>query len=378
MSVYRPKGKKVWKYDFWVAGKRYVGSTGQIDRAAAKTVESEERLTARFGAPIPKKEIGLEDACTRWWHEKGAGLKSCATLAVRLEILLRCIPPTTLLSEIDDEVVSSAITTRRALGVHKRKKKDKTITPGRAPKNATLNRDILDTLRPVMRRAQKVWKCAVCEVDWKEHRQKEPRERVREFVADEMQRINDALAPRWQIFWRIKSRYGMRLAEMFFDPADLDVGARRLKLRDRKGGDDHTIPLLPEDAAMLAALKGRAQSANIKTLWYREMKSGELYPLSPRAAQSAILAGFKRAGIQDARVHDARHHAATQILRASKNLRAAQRLLGHESIQSTVKYAHVTLDDVEAGLAAAYTPSPIPVPIAPENIKQFSAKKATE
>lgn len=43
--------------------------------------------------------------------------------------------------------------------------------------------------------------------------------------------------------------------------------------------------------------------------------------------------------------------AATGILRAS-NLRVAQKLLGHEDIATTTKYAHALIDDVRNAMDA--------------------------
>ena len=50
--------------------------------------------------------------------------------------------------------------------------------------------------------------------------------------------------------------------------------------------------------------------------------------------------------------HDFRHHAGMQVLRRTGNLRAAQRLLGHASITSTLVYAHAQEDDLRAALDA--------------------------
>ena len=48
--------------------------------------------------------------------------------------------------------------------------------------------------------------------------------------------------------------------------------------------------------------------------------------------------------------HDLRHHSAMTALRATGNIRMAQRLLGHADIKSTMVYAHAVEDDVRAAL----------------------------
>ena len=54
-----------------------------------------------------------------------------------------------------------------------------------------------------------------------------------------------------------------------------------------------------------------------------------------------ISRAAKRAGLEMGRViHGARHHVGNRTLRKTGNLRLVQRLLGHATIQSTVRYAH--------------------------------------
>ncbi|MFL5181568.1 MAG: tyrosine-type recombinase/integrase, partial [Microvirga sp.] len=50
------------------------------------------------------------------------------------------------------------------------------------------------------------------------------------------------------------------------------------------------------------------------------------------------------------RWHDNRHTRATRLLRRSGNLKMVQKLLGHQKIETTAKYAHVTMDDLRAAL----------------------------
>lgn len=60
-----------------------------------------------------------------------------------------------------------------------------------------------------------------------------------------------------------------------------------------------------------------------------------------------------RGKVSDFRFHDTRHTAATRLVRATGNLKMAQHLLGHSSVTTTTRYAHVTHEDLRAGLEAA-------------------------
>ena len=54
----------------------------------------------------------------------------------------------------------------------------------------------------------------------------------------------------------------------------------------------------------------------------------------------------KLAGITDLRFHDLRHDFATKLLRTTGNLRLVQKALGHASIKTTERYAHVLDEEV--------------------------------
>jgi len=50
----------------------------------------------------------------------------------------------------------------------------------------------------------------------------------------------------------------------------------------------------------------------------------------------------RRAGIKNLRFHDLRHTFATRLVLAGVDLATVSKLLGHSSIQMTMRYAHPT------------------------------------
>jgi integrase len=52
--------------------------------------------------------------------------------------------------------------------------------------------------------------------------------------------------------------------------------------------------------------------------------------------------------------HTLRHRFASRAYRGSRNLRAVQRLLGHESVLSTERYTAVDDDEIRAAAASAW------------------------
>lgn len=72
------------------------------------------------------------------------------------------------------------------------------------------------------------------------------------------------------------------------------------------------------------------------------------------------MEGFKTAwrryrdksGVENFRFHDTRHTAATRTLRTG-NMKIVQRMLGHEDITTTAKYAHAMIEDMRIAMEAA-------------------------
>lgn len=104
-------------------------------------------------------------------------------------------------------------------------------------------------------------------------------------------------------------------------------------------------------------------------LWKTKTKTARSVPLSPRALE-ALKAGMpwnldksrlrtvwdklrvsmKMEQDDDFVLHMLRHTAATRVLKKTKNLVTTQRLLGHASIKTTVRYAHLSDDDLLAAV----------------------------
>ncbi len=58
----------------------------------------------------------------------------------------------------------------------------------------------------------------------------------------------------------------------------------------------------------------------------------------------------KRAGISDFRFHDIRHTFASRLVMAGVDIRTVQELLGHKTIQMTLRYTHLSPDHKRAAV----------------------------
>lgn len=367
MSVYKPAKSPYFQYDFQIKGRRFHGSTGVETRRAAEEVERRIRRQAALGELDDASRMTLDQAAARWWDEHGQYLKGGERLEARIERAVTAVGPGVIIGDITTKVIARAIERRRGQArTHSRAEGARRYLPS----DSTVNRDMIDTLRPILNRARRTWEAKLPEIDWAALRRPEPKPRPTEFAGDEFERMLAQVRPHWHPMIRFASRYGVRLAELFFSLDDLDVtdpDNARVRLRERKGGDEHVIPLLPEDAALMAARLGRARAAGLETIWFREKRlsgpAGKLVlkPLTYGGLEIAVRRAMTRSGLRASKgmrgIHATRHHAAMQTLRKTKNLRVAQLLLGHADIKSTMVYAHAIEDDVRNALAEVHLDS---------------------
>jgi integrase len=361
MSVF--KKRDTFHYDFWLKGHRYLSPAGfatqrKAEAAQAAAREAASLRHARGEAPptaarAPKvKGKTLHEAANEWWTLKGQMLGREHDEDFRLSRLTRAVElvgKDKLVLELRTANIAEAIQKRRAKLVKPPGVKGR----GHVPANATVNRDIIETIRPVIYHACALLDVSPPPIKWGDLRMKTPKPKARDFADDAMEAFYDELPEHWRDFARFEASYGARVGEMFFHPKDIEVGRQQVTLRDRKADDDLVLPLLPDDAAMLAARKSRALAAGLDTVWFRQLKGGRIKALKRSSAVWAVRKAVRAAGLRGAKgTHDLRHHAAMQMLRETGNLRSVQNLLGHADIKSTTVYAHALKHDVLKGLEA--------------------------
>lgn len=365
MGVYKPAASRFWHYDFQFKGRRFHGSTGVETRRLAEQVERRLRADAALGRLGDGAQLTLDQAAGKWWAEKGRHRGDAADVERRVERLLTLIDKDTRLVDITAGVVSSAIEKRRDIPYRRAKADDAALYRVSA---ATVNRDVIDTLRPILRRAKTHWDAqGLPEIDWGELRLAEPREIVRVYAAQERADWAEAAEDDSNVglALRLLLKYGLRLSELFFPLDAFTAEPPTLEwTTGRKHKVPHRLPLIAADGAEIAARIGRAREAGLDHIWFDELHMGQHRPVRLVAVTYYALQGrlnrrANRAKIKGGRrIHGARHHAGTEMLRQTGNLRLAQRLLGHADIKSTMKYAHALEDDLRAALDPEFRNSP--------------------
>ena len=353
--VYQRTGRKTYSYDFWIAGQRLSGDTGKTNKREAEQVEAQIRREAKAqveAAPIgPRMTFGA--AAAAYMRQVGEHHVNALTDLADLERLEQYIGTSTLLADIDNELVARVIARRRGDFRQVGQVKNRTARVS----NATVNRTCTEQLRKVLRRAETIWNVKVSKINWRQHMLPEPKERIREASVGEENAIRAKLSPGYDVAHDFALISGCRRIEIIrLCWHDVDFFSRQFTVLG-KNGHPRTIPMSNKLYEMLWAQKDHhlekvftyeARRTNKK----QGLVKGKRYPLTYEGFKVAARRAVKRAGVKNFRFHDTRHTAATRALRKS-NLKVVQQLLGHADIATTVKYTHAMTEDVRAALEAA-------------------------
>jgi integrase/recombinase XerD len=139
---------------------------------------------------------------------------------------------------------------------------------------------------------------------------------------------------------------GLRISEALkLKVSDIDFEKRELVVRKGKLGKDRVVPVTEVGIVFLKLFLGKMS---------RRRKRGYVFEwngerLKTCAAESRLKKWAKSAGVYRKRfsLHSIRHSTATHLLENGADIRYVQELLGHESIQTTVKYTHWNFESLK-------------------------------
>jgi integrase/recombinase XerD len=135
---------------------------------------------------------------------------------------------------------------------------------------------------------------------------------------------------------------GMRRAEVArLKISEIDSQRMVLHVVNGKGGKDRDLPLSP---ALLETLRAHWRWLKPRTwLFPSRMHRDSEQPITDKIVWRACTEAAKRAGLRK-RVtpHLIRHSWATHLLEAGTDLRSIQLLLGHEDLEVTARYLHLS------------------------------------
>ena len=165
--------------------------------------------------------------------------------------------------------------------------------------------------------------------------------------------------PRWRAFLWTSLRSGLRRGEVFaLQWRDLDFEHRHIhvrhsvfrgKLEATKSHRKRVVPMSPQLHGALE--RHAAETHRPRCPWVFPNEDGQLAHHLDHV-QRPHYGSLKAAGLRRIRFHDLRHTFASQLVLAGRPLKEVQELLGHASIQQTMRYAHLAQEKMVTAVAA--------------------------
>ena len=163
---------------------------------------------------------------------------------------------------------------------------------------------------------------------------KEHNQRLRYLTVGEVHRLIGELPVHLKPVVQCALHTGMRRGEILgLKWDDIDLKQRLIFVRNSKNGEGREIPVAVELLRELRPLR----------------KTGEyVFSFDGHSRIQSIRTGFenatKRAGISDFTFHDLRHTFASHLVMSGVDLLTVKELLGHKSINMTLRYSHLSPD----------------------------------
>ena len=182
-------------------------------------------------------------------------------------------------------------------------------------------------------------------------RLKEPEGRIRWIDREESEQLLAAAAstPHLVDFIRLGLNTGMRKGEMLgldWRRVDLKANLVYLGSQHQKSGKHGSVPL---NQAAREALLSRA---NFRATYCPDTPWVFCNRKGARIAniRTAFASACRKAEIEDFHPHDLRHTCATWLVQAGATIREVAELLRHADIQMTMRYAHLSPDNVRSAV----------------------------
>ncbi len=159
------------------------------------------------------------------------------------------------------------------------------------------------------------------------------------FVSEEeLIRLQGVMAQKDWALVALAVETGLRREEQFrlrWDQVDLEVGLLTLPLP--KGGKTRYVPLSEQAKTIL-----RSFDSFLRSAWVFPGMTDDAQPMDSRAfLRRAFEPGLRKAGITGVCWHTLRHTAASRRIMAGVDLVSVKEILGHRSIQTTLRYSHL-------------------------------------
>jgi len=171
---------------------------------------------------------------------------------------------------------------------------------------------------------------------------REPNSQERILTESEAKRLIEASGPELRPVLIIALNTGMRKGEILsLKWKDIDFQKGFIYIGDSKSGRSRNVPV---NSQVFETLKGLPQQGEF--VFFNSETRGHVQDV-----KTAFKGACRRAGIKGLRFHDLRHTAASWMVEGGVDLVTVSKILGHASIQMTMRYAHPTPENMRRAVA---------------------------
>ena len=364
MSIYQPRDKagnvrsRTYLFDFKLKPKgsrvsqRFHGSTGQTAEKAAQRVEQRLKELAKTGQL--SSAMTVAEACKKYWDQKMENVRSSDDQATNLEVISTYMGAETLLVSITPEMVADAAMRRARTPLRRFDRRTGEVRMTKImPKLSTVNRQLIEPLRRLLRHAKLVWKVPIDleEFDWSALRQPEAEEIMREITPSQEARYWQHIPESWEAIiemYLISGRRKMDWVELQKSKVDLEAKIVRMPSRKKKKAGEAVVKLTAREVEIIREEIAKAPAIPLVFTYVARhgAHKGERRPITRDALRRVHETARKRAAMPELRIHDLRHTFGSRLMRQVRNPKLVQDAMGHSSIKSTVRYLHVLEDEV--------------------------------
>lgn len=168
--------------------------------------------------------------------------------------------------------------------------------------------------------------------------QRRPQRPPRSLRVDQVKAVLEAVRDnRYRLVFSLLYATGMRLGEAIaLRVGDIDRDQPLIRIERQKGGDSRHVLLPP---TLREALRRYWLSYRPSATFFERRPLTDTRPLHPGSLQEAFRSARDACSLgENTTVHSLRHSFATHTLRAGVDVVTVQRLMGHRSLFSTMRY----------------------------------------